>query len=157
MPVMYSSVTPLGVTNPDTGQHRSYDAETVRLYRQALRMHRRVAPYIWDRVQEAVATGEPIMKPLCFSFPESPTPCGFDDEWMLGDAVLAAPVLGPELGRDVYLPDGTWLDATTCELQTVKGGRLLESYPAPLGTVPVFVLQGMEQSAQATAALAPGC
>ena len=158
MPVMYSSTSPLGVTNPDTGQHRSYDSETVRLYRQALRTHRRLAPYIWDRAQEAVATGEPIMKPLFFDFPNTQVAYTFnDDEWLLGDAVLAAPVLGPELDRDIYLPGGAWLDPTTCEVRTVQGGELLESYPAPLGTMPVFVLQGTGQSAQATAALAPGC
>jgi alpha-glucosidase (family GH31 glycosyl hydrolase) len=158
MPVMYSSTSPLGVTNPDTGQHRSYDAETVRLYRQSLQTHRRLAPYIWDRAQEAVATGEPIMKPLFFDFPDQPQwTYSLDDELLLGDAVLAAPILGSETHRDIYLPGGTWLDPTTCEVRTVKGGELLETYDASLGTTPVFVLQGTDQSAEATAALAPGC
>ena len=30
------------------------------------------------------------------------------DEFMLGDDILVAPILGPETMREVYLPHGSW-------------------------------------------------
>jgi alpha-glucosidase (family GH31 glycosyl hydrolase) len=60
-----------------------------------------------------------------------------DDQYLLGDRLLVAPVL--EQGartRRVYLPPGTWVHPFTGE--TTEGGRFL-TVDAPLDTVPMWL------------------
>jgi alpha-glucosidase (family GH31 glycosyl hydrolase) len=135
MPLMYSSTSPLGVSN--FAGSRTYDDETVQLYRDAVALHQKLAPYIEKQVDRAVATGEPIMKPLFFDFPQDRASYDIDDEWLLGDDVLAAPILADATQRDVHLPAGTWYDVARDRV--VKGAVDLHGYPADLGTVPMFV------------------
>lgn len=145
MPLMYSSSSPLGV------REVTYDAETVALYRAAIRRHERLAPYIWAQVRHSLATGDPIMRPLFFEFPADRRTFALDDEWMLGPAVLAAPVVRTGTARDVYLPAGTWYDVSRG--RAVRGPRLLTGYAAPLGTAPVFVRLGARGASAALRAL----
>jgi alpha-glucosidase (family GH31 glycosyl hydrolase) len=139
MPLMYSSTTPVG-----------YDAQTVALYKRAIATHQRLAPYLAGEVRRAVATGEPIMKPLFFAFPRESRTYTITDEWLLGDAVLAAPVVGPGTSRDVYLPRGSWVDVERGRV--VRGPTVLRGYSAGLGETPVFVRRGARGAREALAA-----
>ena len=59
--------------------------------------------------------GQPVMRPVWFEFPEVEALYGVQDQFMLGPALLAAPVLqeGAE-SRAVLLPkQATWFDAST--------------------------------------------
>ena len=150
MPLMYSSTSPVG-SGTAGGVTRTYDAETVRLYKRAIAAHRLLAPYIRVQVRRAIATGEPIMKPLFFAFPREQRTYEITDEWLLGDAVLAAPVLGPATSRDVYLPRGRWLDVARG--RTVRGPARLRDYPAPLDVTPVFIRLGGRDAREALSAL----
>jgi len=135
MPLMYSSTSPLGVTNQ--GGSQSYDAQTVALYRAAARLHAALAPYIEAQVARAIRTGEPIMKPLFFDFPADTKSYGIADEWLLGDSILAAPVLTDATARDVHLPSGLWYDVL--RHRVVRGGTTLVGYHAGLADTPIFV------------------
>ena len=128
------------------------DGNGAAAYKRAIATHRRLAPYIGEQVRRAVATGEPIMKPLFFAFPDEQDTYEITDEWLLGDAVLAAPVLGPERSRDVYLPRGRWLDVARG--RTVRGPARLRDYPAPLDVTPVFIRVGVSGAREVRAALA---
>jgi alpha-glucosidase (family GH31 glycosyl hydrolase) len=145
MPLMYSSSSPLGV------REVMYDEETVALYREAIERHGRLAPYIWDQVRGAVASGDPIMRPLFFDFPRDERTYVIDDEWMLGPAVLAAPAVRTGDTRDVYLPEGRWLDVNHSAV--INGPRLLRGYGAPLGVSPAFVRLGAKGAGDAIKAL----
>jgi alpha-glucosidase (family GH31 glycosyl hydrolase) len=145
MPLMYSSTSPLGVRDV------MYDDETVALYRAAIERHERLAPYLWDQVQRALASGDPIMRPLFFDFPADKRTYAVDDEWMLGPAVLAAPVVETGDRRDVYLPAGRWYDVNRDVV--VKGPRRLADYRAPLGVGPAFVRLGAKGADDAINAL----
>ncbi|MBA3642034.1 MAG: glycoside hydrolase family 31 protein [Actinomycetota bacterium] len=144
MPLMNSSTVPVGdIINPSNGQSRRYDAETTALYKSAVLRHERLAPFIWARVREAVATGEPIMKPLFFAFPTEARAYKANDEWLLGDAILAAPVLTDAAARDVYLPAGRWFDVT--KHTVIRGPTMLKAYPAGLQMTPTFVRLGIRK------------
>ncbi|MFB9635085.1 glycoside hydrolase family 31 protein [Streptomyces spiralis] len=151
MPLMYASTSPVDTIDPRTGQKVVYDEETIALYRQAIARHARLAPYIWDQVQQTLRTGDPIMRPLFFDFPEDKPAYTITDEWMLGPAVLAAPQLTDAPTRSVHLPPGTWYDVA--HRKVVHGGRTLTSYATPLGTTPVFVKLGAKGSDKALRAL----
>lgn len=152
MPLMYSSTSPLGVSN--FAGSRKYDAQTVELYRDAVKLHQQLAPYILRQVHRAVGTGEPIMKPLFFDFPGDRRAYDLDDEWLLGDSLLVAPVLDDGDSRDVTLPAGRWFDVA--RQKTVRGPVVLHDHRAGLGTVPLFVRLGSQDTGRLMRALAPG-
>ncbi|MFI6460896.1 glycoside hydrolase family 31 protein [Streptomyces sp. NPDC050538] len=151
MPLMYASTSPAGTTDVTTGQQVPYDDQTVALYREAIARHERLAPYIWDQVQRTVKTGDPIVRPLFFDFPQDKASYTISDEWMLGPAVLAAPNLTASPTRDIHLPAGTWYDVNRG--RTVKGPVTLTSYATPLTVTPAFVNLRARGAAKALAAL----
>ncbi|WP_406436768.1 glycosyl hydrolase family 31 [Streptomyces sp. NBC_01613] len=152
MPLMYASTSPTGVRDATTGEWVGYDRETVDLYRQAIKTHEKLAPYIWDQVQSTLKTGDPIMRPLFFDFPKDEASYTVADEWTLGPAVLAAPKLDEGTTRDVFLPTGTWRDVTNGKV--VRGPVTLKGYAAPLGVTPAFVNLKAQGATKAYAALA---
>ena len=152
MPLMYSSTSPLGVSN--FAGSRSYDPDTVASYREAVKLHGRLAPYILDQVDRAVGSGEPIMKPLFFDFPADSSGYAIDDEWLLGDSLLVAPVLSDRTSRDLHIPAGRWFDVA--RQREVRGPADLHGYQADLDTLPLFVRLGTRDTGQLMRTLAPG-
>ncbi|NEC85296.1 TIM-barrel domain-containing protein [Streptomyces sp. SID12501] len=151
MPLMYASTSPVGTFDTTTGQKVDYDQETVDLYRQAIKTHEKLAPYIWDQVQGTLKTGDPIMRPLFFDFPKDEASYTVTDEWMLGPAVLAAPKLSSGATRSVHLPPGTWYDVN--QGTVIRGPKNLKGYAAPLGVTPAFVNLKAKGAAKAVKAL----
>ncbi|MGW2640633.1 TIM-barrel domain-containing protein [Streptomyces sp. NPDC001348] len=151
MPLMYASTSPVDTNDTTTGQKVDYDQETVDLYRQAIKTHEKLAPYIWDQVQSTLRTGDPIMRPLFFDFPKDEASYTVSDEWMLGPAVLAAPKLSTGATRSVHLPPGTWYDVN--QGTVIRGPRTLKGYAAPLGVTPAFVDLKAKGAAKAIKAL----
>lgn len=62
-----------------------------------------------------------------------------DDQFMIGNELLVAPVFAGEKSRLVTLPAGEWYDFETHEL--FQGGRTIE-VETPLESIPVFVRKG---------------
>ncbi|MFF5277579.1 TIM-barrel domain-containing protein [Streptomyces sp. NPDC000133] len=137
MPLMYSSTSPVDTNDVTTGQKVVYDQETIDLYRAAIKRHERLAPYIWDQVQQTLKTGDPIVRPLFFDFPKDKAGYTVSDQWMLGPAVLAAPQVADKATRTVHLPPGTWYDVN--QGTVIRGPKDLKGYGAPLGVTPAFV------------------
>ncbi|MFF0396006.1 TIM-barrel domain-containing protein [Streptomyces sp. NPDC005248] len=137
MPLMYSSTSPVDTNDVTTGQKVVYDQETIDLYRAAIKRHERLAPYIWDQVQQTLKTGDPIVRPLFFDFPKDKAGYTVSDQWMLGPAVLAAPQVADKATRTVHLPPGTWYDVN--QGTVIHGPKDLKGYGAPLGVTPAFV------------------
>lgn len=108
MPLMYSSTSPVGrVVNPDSGAAHTYTSQTIAAYRTAIRVHERLAPYVWSLAHRATRTGDPIMQPVFFRYPAEAR-AYTTHEWLLGNDVLAAPNLLD--GAGLYFPAGTWID-----------------------------------------------
>jgi alpha-glucosidase (family GH31 glycosyl hydrolase) len=115
-----------------------FDEETLRLCRDASELHLKFSPYIVKLANEVPETGEPILRPIWYNFPTDKGAHEITDEFMLGEAVLVAPVLEKgATARDIYLPEGQWRDYKTG--QVLEGGRKLTSYSAPLDTLPLFI------------------
>ncbi len=77
--------------------------------RQMIKLRQRLLPYLYTLFEECHRTGAPILRPLLFEYPEDETTYTADDQFLLGDALLVAPVTRPGIEhRHVYLPRGTW-------------------------------------------------
>jgi alpha-glucosidase len=106
----------------------------------ALALRGRLLPYLYALFREAEASGTPIWRALGCEFPNDAEAAQIEDAFMLGDALLVAPVL--ESGareRDVYLPAGAW----TCwhEGARYTGPRWIRAR-APLERTPLFARAG---------------
>lgn len=150
MPFWYASTSPAG---PFT-LTRTYHPKTVELYRAAVDQHRALAPYILKQARRAVAEGEPIIKPLFFNYPQEQATYLIDNEWLLGDAVLSAPVMSSAETRDIYLPAGTWYDVNTHN--QLVGPQTLYDYPAPISVLPLFIRMDDPNAQELIAVFNPG-
>lgn len=98
-------------------------------------------PYLWATAQASAQTGRPMMRPLVYDWPQDPRAVACGDEYLLGDALLVAPLLEENAEtRPVYLPAGRWtglFDGRACQ-----GGR--EVLAGGGGKLPVFLREGFE-------------
>jgi alpha-glucosidase (family GH31 glycosyl hydrolase) len=112
------------------------------------KLHARIAPYIFSNARRFAADGYPwTMTPLPIAFPKDAQGYGRENatdrgyEWMIGDAMLATPLYGQDYdtatARDIYLPEGEWMDFDTGKLYS--GGQTLKSFALPAGKTPLFI------------------
>lgn len=110
------------------------------IIRKFVKLRYHLLPYLYTVLAEAYETGTPWFRPLILEDQDDYNVLGIDDEFMVGNALLAAPVLHPgETKRDLYLPRGQWYDYFTGK--KFDGGQYI-SVDAPLDTVPLFVKAG---------------
>ncbi len=74
----------------------------------------RLLPYLYSTAWETVREGLPMMRAMLLEFPEDRNCRGLSGQYMLGSALLAAPVFD-EREKWVYLPAGSWIDLTSGE------------------------------------------
>ncbi|MBQ7210929.1 MAG: glycoside hydrolase [Paludibacteraceae bacterium] len=123
MPMMQFSVAPW----------RILSEENLAIVRQAANLHKQFGPYIMKYAHHAAATGEPIVRCMEYQFPHQ----GFalvNDQFMLGDKYLVAPVVTTQLSREVKLPKGVWRDE---QGKRYKGGKTYK-IDVPLSRLPYF-------------------
>ncbi|XP_029524719.1 SITS-binding protein [Oncorhynchus nerka] len=99
-----------------------------------------VVPLVTRYAEDWMTSGSPIYRPLWWLSPDDPATFTIDDQFLIGDEVLVAPVI--ERGtvrRNIYLPDGgfQWQDSRNA--QVFDGGTLLEDYPVALEEVAIFL------------------
>jgi alpha-glucosidase len=123
-----------GAFDTDNWQFDS-DDETTEYWAEMPREHARLFPYRYGLAVRAADEGIPAVMPVSFRYGED---WGRKDAWLLGDALLVAPVL--EAGattRDVVLPGGVqWYDYWT--QAPVESG----TFDAPVDHIPVFAAAG---------------
>jgi alpha-glucosidase len=108
--------------------------------RVALLERRRLLPYFVTLAHLARRTGAPYVRPVWWGAPEDRALRDCEDAFLLGDALLVAPVLdqGAER-RSVRLPRGRWYDTASEAVYEGPGRVLVE---APLSRIPVFARAG---------------
>ncbi|HEY3396447.1 MAG TPA: TIM-barrel domain-containing protein [Armatimonadota bacterium] len=115
----------------------NYDANTVDLTREYTRLHEDLTGYLDELTDRALATGEPLVRPLFLDSPRDAETYPIYDEYLLGEHLLAAPVLTPDSRRRVYLPAGEWINAWT--EQTQRGPGWLPEREVPVHELPLWV------------------
>ncbi|MCG7208030.1 glycoside hydrolase family 31 protein [Streptomyces arenae] len=117
-----------------------FGTEVLEHARGALLERRRLLPYFMTLAQLARRTGAPYVRPLWWSAPENRALRDCEDAFLLGDALLVAPVLDPGADRRaVQLPRGRWYDTRSERAYEGPGQVLVD---APLSRIPVLARAG---------------
>jgi len=104
--------------------------------RKMVKLRMRLLPYLYGLFEECHRTGAPILRPLLFEYPADETTYTADDEFLLGDALLVAPITRPGVEhRHVYLPEGTWFHLWSGEMFDGPAHVLAH---APLGEPAIY-------------------
>jgi alpha-glucosidase (family GH31 glycosyl hydrolase) len=124
------------------------DRQVSRILLESAQLHARLHPYIYSNAIKFYQNGYPhTMTPLPIAFPddvhvhrrENNRERGF--QWMIGDALMAYPLYGEDYEtartRNVYLPEGKWIDYDSGKEYT--GPLLLEDFEIPVEKIPLFV------------------
>ncbi len=117
-----------------------FGEEVLSISRKYLNLRYELLPYLYDLMHECEVTGIPMIRPLVLEFEGDENVKNRNDEFMLGDRMLIAPVV--EQGareKLVYLPEGTWYDYWTGEQ---KEGKTFFVRTAPLDLCPIYVKEG---------------
>ena len=101
-----------------------------------------LAPERRRLVDQAAATGLPVVRQGWLVVPDDPRAPGWDRQLFLGEDLLHAPVTRPGVDRvRIDVPEGRWVDPWTG--QVVEGGHDVRvRHPAPLGRPAVLVREG---------------
>ncbi len=97
----------------------------------------RLIPYIIQQSEMACQSGLPIVQALIFHHPNDQQCWHIDDEYYFGNEFLVCPVMNDKGIRDIYLPDGEWINFFTGERK--EGGKWYDAVKTPLDLMPVFV------------------
>ena len=102
----------------------------------------RLIPYIVEQSRKACEGGWPMVQALLMRHPHDRQCWHIDDEYYFGKEFLVCPVMNGEGRRDIYLPEGMWVDFFTGE--RLDGGRWHYDVECPLEHMPVYVRPGAQ-------------
>ncbi|MFN3683053.1 MAG: alpha-xylosidase [Fimbriimonadaceae bacterium] len=115
------------------------DEEATDVLRFFVRLKCRLMPYLFAKAVEAHLSGVPMLRPMLLEFPDDPTCRLLDRQYMLGDALLVAPVFREDGEVEYYLPDGLWTNLL--DGRRVEGGRWVRETHGFL-SLPLMVRDG---------------
>jgi len=108
----------------------------------AIKLRYTLMPYLWSLFERAHHQHQPIIRPTFYDFPDDAQCFADSDDFMLGDALLVAPVVHAGAStRSVYLPKGpeAWFDFQTGK--RYESGKV-HTVEAPMSKLPLFARSG---------------
>ena len=107
--------------------------------RKLLNFRMSLVPYLYAAFAQYNQQGIPPFRALIMDYPNDRNVYNLSDEYMIGESLLAAPLVGDSPTRKVYLPKGNWYNFNTNE--KYKGSK---EYMVTFGLdeIPVFVKEG---------------
>lgn len=120
-PTVFKRWTAFGLLSSHSRLHGSdsyrvpwaFDNEAVEITRRFTRLKLSLMPYLARVADEAHVEGVPMMRPMVLEFPGDRGAAPVDTQYMLGDALLVAPVFTPDGVVEYYLPPGPWTHLET--------------------------------------------
>lgn len=122
---------PIGRLNPEGMGQQAYG-----IMKSLSNIRESLMPYIYSAIAEGCNYGLPAMRLMAMEFPNDIFARGVENQFMLGDSLLIAPVLKPAKSIRVYIPAGTWTDLMSYE--TIRGPRYANRN-VEAGAVPIYV------------------
>lgn len=139
--------TPLMRNHSALGTRRQecYQFEGPEDFRHVIGVRYRLIPYLYSEYMKAALTDDMYFKPLSFVYPDDPMACRVEDQLMLGNEIMIAPVYEQNArGRYVYLPEEMDFvkflpDGTISEKILPQGVHYVDM---ALNEVPLFIRKG---------------
>ncbi len=92
-----------------------FDEEACEILKEFVNLKCRLMPYLYAMAVQSHEYGRPMLRPMILEFSED---CGcdaLDRQYMLGNALLVAPIFKESGEVDYYLPKGKWINLITGE------------------------------------------
>jgi alpha-glucosidase len=148
-------------THSATGTHVrepwSFEEPTTSIIRSFLHLRYKLMPYLYTTSWQAVQSGIPLVRPVYWYNREEKSLWNVQDEFLLGDALLVAPILHPgETTRQVIFPPGEWCSIWDGQCYS---GPCSVDVPVSEEIIPLFIRGGqiltMEEEGQLTLHIFP--
>jgi alpha-D-xyloside xylohydrolase len=110
------------------------------IVRKWLKLRYALIPYLLEQSKKVAESGYPVLRALVFHHPEDKLCWHIHDQYYFGDDFLVAPVMNSENKRDVYLPEGKWVNLFSGEIS--EGEKWLKNFKVSLEEMPVWVKYG---------------
>jgi len=108
--------------------------------RRWFRLRYALIPYLLEQAKKVTKTGYPMLRALLFHFPQDKLVWHIDDQYCFGDDFLVAPVMNEHNRRNVYLPEGQWINLFS-GVET-QGPCWLNDFQCSLEDMPVWLRKG---------------
>ncbi len=128
-----------------TREQECYQFENIEDFRHVIGVRYRLVPYLYSEYMKAALQDDMYIKPLAFVYPEDSMAVQVEDQMMLGNEIMIAPVYTQNArGRYVYLPEEMKFvkflpGGTISEEVLEKGHHYVE---VALNEVPLFIRSG---------------
>lgn len=134
-PEIYARWVQYGALSPCLRLHSTKDAlaerrpwafapEVFEASKEAFHLRYRLIPYLYTYARVNTDTGIALCRPMYYDYPENDAAYASRYQYMMGDEILAAPIVFPAdqdtlmAASDVWVPEGTWIEYTTKEVFT---------------------------------------
>jgi alpha-glucosidase len=119
----------------------AFGEEFTKINRATVELRYQFLPYIYTLFYNHEITGEPVIRPLWYEYPEDKGTYLNNEEFLLGKDILVAPVVKEgDQPKGIYLPAGTeWLDWWTGE--KLESGKM-HYLKFPLDRLPIYIRVG---------------
>lgn len=117
---LYRRWLPFGFLTSHTRAHGApptepwlYNESFTDAFRASAELKYKLMPYILEQAQLCVDNGLPMLRALLIEYPQDQAVWTIDDEYLFGSDILVAPLFDESGSRQVYLPEGKWVDYQT--------------------------------------------
>jgi len=100
-----------------------YDEEAADVLARFTKLKCSLMPYLYNAARQAHENGTPMLRGMLLEFPDDPGCDYLDQQYMLGDALLVAPVFNHEGVVNFYVPAGRWTNFFTGEIVEGAGWK----------------------------------
>ena len=113
-------------------------------FKSILSFRYRILPYLYSEFMKAALASDLLFRPLAFSYPKDEKAKSVEDELLVGDSILIAPVMEKGAkGRTVYLPEDMtevrWNGKVFTETPAAKGEHFVK---VPLHDIVFYIRKG---------------
>jgi len=110
--------------------------EVTAVIRKLFELRMSLVPYYYTAFNEYRLHGTPPIRALVMDWPDDPATYQVDDQFMVGDSLIVAPIFAGQTQRLVYLPKEDWYDFWTGE--KLAGARTI-SVTKPMDQIPMYI------------------
>ncbi|MDZ4743263.1 MAG: glycoside hydrolase family 31 protein [Verrucomicrobiota bacterium] len=107
--------------------------------RKFFELRMQLIPYLYGAFYQYYLKGTPPFRALVMDYPHDKETYGVDNQWMMGDNLMVAPIVAGKAEREIYLPEGEWFDFWTGQKYP---GSQKSTMKVPLDIIPLFVKSG---------------